>query len=263
MRRPAKLVSLCCLLTIFSWSLYALNPASGINHVTISRTSFNPSLNQSVTLSIALCCSGQIDIEVLDRDSYVVRQLVSNKAVEAGHDSEIFDGKDDGGLVLPDEAYSFRINFHHDGKTDVYDPAANFTPIVETPSDPVYARLTGALTYTLKRASRVHLQIGISKKDPKTGKSTGPVLANLVDREPRAAGRVVESWSGFINDGDIFIPDKPNFFVAILATSLPENSVILSGNNSWVLPNTPNNTGPVDRKYGLSHERRSHASSRS
>jgi hypothetical protein len=78
----------------------------------------------------------------------------------------------------------------------------------------------------------IHAQAGSATIDATTKMYTGPVLKTLVNREPRPAGAIVESWNGFDESGAIYIPDLPQFVTAILATELPENAVIAFGNKS-------------------------------
>lgn len=49
-------------------------------------------------------------------------QLVSEKAVERGPVSLDWDGRDDRGEVVPDEAYSLKIDFSADGRTESHFP---------------------------------------------------------------------------------------------------------------------------------------------
>ena len=58
------------------------------------------------------------------------------------------------------------------------------------------------------------------------------MLKTLVNREPRAAGAVVERWNGYDDSGTIRVVDLPHFAVRVVATSLPENSIITRGNRT-------------------------------
>jgi hypothetical protein len=223
-----------CLVGVLTCYLFGSDSlqSTGISQVSVSRTSFNPVLGQTVSLSMKFCCRGTLNISVRDRDSFIVRHLVQKKAVESGMHSELWDGKDDQAVLLPNEAYTFRIELQTSEGMRVYDPADHFTPILESGSNPTYSRVRAILHYTIKQSSRVHVQVGIAKPAAKTGVMIGAVLANPVDSEPRPAGSVIETWNGFLKNTDIFVPDNPDFFVGVLASSLAENSVIISGNSN-------------------------------
>jgi hypothetical protein len=54
----------------------------------------------------------------------------------------------------------------------------------------------------------------------------------VVDRQPRAAGSVIDQWNGLDQSGTITVPEQPHFVMAIAASPLPENAVITVGNRS-------------------------------
>ena len=172
--------------------------SAGITQVTVSRVSFNPTLGQTVSVSMQLCCRGALSMVVLDRDTFVVRHLAQGKAVMPGIHTVLWDGMDDRSVPLPNEAYTFRIELQTPEGKRVYDPADHFIPVLDSASAPTYSRVRAILHYTLKHSSRVHVQVGIAKPDAKTGVLTGAVLANPVDSEPRPAGSVIETWNGFL-----------------------------------------------------------------
>jgi hypothetical protein len=76
----------------------------------------------------------------------------------------------------------------------------------------------------------VHIEAGQATLNPKTGRNEGPILKTIVNREPRVAGAVVEKWNGFDESGTIRVSDLQHFSVSVLATSLPDNSIITRGN---------------------------------
>jgi len=82
----------------------------------------------------------------------------------------------------------------------------------------------------LPAASRVHIQAASAVADPKTQAIDGVVLRTIANREPRVAGSVVEHWDGFDESGTIFVPELPNFVLAIAAEPLVENAIIVKGN---------------------------------
>jgi hypothetical protein len=103
-----------------------------------------------------------------------------------------------------------------------------------------YSARAGTLVYTLPVASRVHFQAGSAKPNAR-GEHEGPVLKTIVNREPRAAGRITEMWNGFDESGTIRVSDQPDFVLALAVAPLPENSILTYGNRearhlSAVLP---------------------------
>jgi hypothetical protein len=130
---------------------------------------------------------------------------------------------------VPDEAYSLKIDLESGGKVETYFPAASPAENVKAQTN-YYDRRGAILSYTLPRASRVHIQAATATINPSTKKPEGPVLKTLANREPRPAGAVVEHWNGFDEGGTFNVSDLPHFVVGIAATSLPENAILATGN---------------------------------
>lgn len=200
-----------------------------LSDVRVSPPTFLPSLGQSVQLTAGVAAAGTFTLEVLDRDGFVIRTLAARKPIKAGHLSLAWDGKDDAGEVVPDEAYSFRLALSTTEGTALYFPANEVPEMYEVPPA-YYSRADGTLVYALPKASRVHLQAGEAVRDPATKAMSGPVLKTIVNREPRPAGRVVEHWNGRDESGTLLVPELPHFVVGIACWPLPENSVIATGN---------------------------------
>ncbi len=208
--------------------------SSGIQNVSISRPFFNPSLGQRIGISFSVDRPGSLTVLILDRDGFLVRQLVSKKSVEKGPLSFDWDGRGDSREIVPDEAYSLKIDLSAGGQTETYFPG-NAPGERLTAKTNYYDRFGRILSYTLPRAARVHIQVGTGSADPKTGKPQGQggrVLKTLVNREPRTGGSVVESWNGNDESGSVYIPNLPDFVVAIAATALPENAILSTGNRT-------------------------------
>lgn len=194
----------------------------------IDAGSFNPSLGQTSRLEFQAARAGEVRSSVLDRDAFVIRRLPAMK-VTAGKNTVTWDGKDDSGVVVPDDVYTFRLEFSDGKVSETYDPAKGFVAEMEG-GKATYSRGSGILNYTLRRPSRVHIQAGEAVVDKRTGKAEGPVLKTIVDHRPRSGGPVAEVWNGYDESGTIYIPDLPHFVVGIMATPLPENAVITVGN---------------------------------
>lgn len=221
----------------------AENGAASIS-VHLSKESFNPTLGQKVEINVSLAGPGKLTADVVDRDLYTIRSLAKGMPVAQGITRLEWDGRD-GQSVVPDEAYSFHLTFIEDtGKISEYFPAKGFAPVEEKVTKTSFSRWDGIISYTLAHSARVHLQAGQGKTDPKTGESTGPVLVTIVDRQPRIFGAVLEHWDGFDQSKTISLPELPDFALSVVATSLPENSVITTGNRklnfiSYALKNRP------------------------
>lgn len=259
--RVRKIVPLLCLLGLLvaDRTLTATGKAaSHLSDVHVLPATFLPSLGQQVHLTAMLAAAGTLRVDVLDRDGFVVRTLAAGKPVKAGPLTLAWDGKDGQGTVVPDDAYSFRIELKTATGRSVYFPARQAAEMYEVrPS--YYSRADATLVYELPKPSRVHLQAGEATLDPATKKMQGPVLKTIVNREPRAGGRVVETWDGYDESGLVYVPDLPNFVASVMATSLPENAVITRGNRkesflAWAVRRTGKSLLPPSKPPHFHHE---------
>lgn len=205
----------------------AVTTSAGPRHirdVSVSPAFFNPSLGQTAEVRFRAGVSGKVRVTILDRDRFPIRVL-EPVAVDAGIAAVTWNGRDDRGEIVPDEAWNIRIELGG----DIYDPSLDFHPQIEDPQPRTYSRIDGVLSYRLARPSRVHIEAGQARPDA-SGRSTGPILKTIVNREPRVGGAVVEMWNGFDESGTIRVCELPNFVVSVLATSLPDGSIITRGN---------------------------------
>src|SRR5262249_29891033 len=130
---PADLMKLINFITTAAF-LYLFTPglvqpacASIISNVKLSKQMVNPTLGESLRISATVSRAGTLQVSILDRDRFLVRKLSASTA-KSGEVEIGWDGRDDQGLILPDEAYYLKIGFT-DGKIqDTYDPSNHFNP---------------------------------------------------------------------------------------------------------------------------------------
>lgn len=198
-----------------------------IRDVSIAPSFFNPTVGQNVTITFHAAVAGTARVTILDRDRFVIRTLPPVE-VQPGRATIAWDGRDDRSAIVPDEAWNIRIEL----AGGVYDPSLHFVPVTEDPQPRMYSPVNGVLSFRLSRASRVHIQAGQAKRVGGQYTREGPMIRTIVDREPRVAGPIVERWNGFDESGTIRISSLPNFAISVLATSLPDNSLITRGNRT-------------------------------
>jgi hypothetical protein len=203
-------------------------PAANVA-VSVARTTMNPTLGEAVPITVRLEQEGTVDVQVVDRDGFPVRTLVNGAAAARGENRWSWDGRDDAGEVVPDEAYSLRVDWRRGTEREIYFPADAPAHLSSVDAE-YYAPRTGTIVYTLPVPSRVHLQAGVASKNPKTGVMEGPVMKTVVNREPRAAGRIAEPWTGLDESGLVKVPDLKDFVLAVATVPLPASSVITYGN---------------------------------
>lgn len=223
--------------------------AGPIAAVRVSAASFNPSVGQRVELSYRLEADAAVTVQVYDPDDGRVRLLVGSEERRAGEHVEVWDGRDDDGRVVADEAYYFVIET---ASGAVYDPktfsGGEVGDLVEVELD----RDAGTISYRLPAAARVLCRLGVRN---------GPMLKTLVDWKPRVAGAITEYWRGWDEDRVIRFWDDPGFSGLIVHVALPETTVIAFGNRDTTYRESKL-AGGMDRPLKPARDRRSAAADR-
>ncbi|MEA3302014.1 MAG: FlgD immunoglobulin-like domain containing protein [Pseudomonadota bacterium] len=165
----------------------------------------------------------RIKVEIRSSDGDLMRTLVVAEIAPDRDDYEVkWDGKDDAGNVVPDEAYlpvvivtmqsNESITISEQGSSggeELYDFEKSIRP--------------GVIEYSLPAASRMLVRSGIKN---------GPMLRTLIDWQPRTSGFHAERWNGRDNDDVIAIEQNPEVGYLIVGYELPHHSIITHGNNS-------------------------------
>lgn len=192
--------------------------------VKISAASFNPSLGDTVSLTYQLSRSAKVTIKVFDPDQELIRVLISDASREGGPHEEAWDGKDDAGAIVPNEAYFFTIVAEEPSSSQqvVYDPITFSGGEQFDLGQAHLNREDGTLTYKLSQPSRVLIRIGVAKS---------ALLKTLVDWEPRVAGEITEYWNGK-DENNLVDVWTQKFSTVITYFTLPDSSVITVGNSN-------------------------------
>jgi hypothetical protein len=194
--------------------------SAGISSVAVSRSFFNPSLRQTIEISMGLGKPGVLDVSVVDRNGQVVRRLTSRESVKPGKRAYVWDGRDAAGEIVSDEAYSMKIVLARRDKTESYSPAASKPHSVNTTTT-FYDPQAGILAYKLAAPARVWV-------DAHSGETT----RTIVNGEPRTGGSVIDYWNGFDKGGKVYLAGRPDFSISVSTTALPENAIITIGNRA-------------------------------
>lgn len=197
--------------------------------VAVAPAVLNAAAGERAVVHVTLARAGRLSVRILDRDGFVVC-TVSAAAAPAGVSTFSWDGRAGDGSIVPDEAYSIRADWSDGREPASYFPANEPAAMTSIPVR-YDSAASGTIVYDLPSPSRVHLQAGAAVPG-KNGMLEGPVLKTVVNREPRAAGRIAEHWNGMDESGTVRVRDLPHFVLAVAATPLPENSIILYGNRA-------------------------------
>ena len=184
---------------------------------------FNPTAGESCTIHYSLSADANVTVTLADRGGSLVRWLVNAAPRSQGANSEVWDGRDEAGAVVPDDVYIYTIEAETSaGDYAVYSPGTGPDPGVAnfrgtSPFNP-YQGQTCAISYNLSAHALCRVRIGLQN---------GPLLRTLVDWEPRWSGPNTEVWDGRDESGNI-VP-VGMYLIAIWADPMPINGIVTVG----------------------------------
>lgn len=196
-------------------------PKTLIGEVAINPPSFNPSMKQQAEISYKLSRDARTTIRIFDPDGGRIRTLIDNAEEMAGNRKAVWDGKDDVGQIVPDEAYGFTIQATDaEGTTETYMPPPSDWERFDT-ADAKISREANAIVFRLSHPCRTRIQIGVEN---------GPLLYAPLDWEPKIAGEILVHWDGWDENRAVNIWKLPDSKMVITNMKLPEHTMITYGN---------------------------------
>lgn len=196
------------------------NSSRKISDLQLSSQAFNPADGGTVTLSATVETDKALNIRLWDAEGGLIRQFPV-ASTRRGKFSITWDGKDDEGRPVPDEAYTFTIQTT-DG-TYLLNPFADSGGERIDIASAQWRPEEHRIIYDLPHPCRMLVRAGLKP---------GPLMANIVDWKPRQAGEIREIWKGLDDTARIYIPAMPHFILTISGYTLPDASVITRGNTT-------------------------------
>ena len=195
-----------------------------LSWVSTDQASFWPEKGESVELRYQVSQPSVVTVRFLDPGDRVVRTLRQEVAAP-GAQKVAWDGRDDGGQLVPPEAYVYVITARGSSGGEVtYDLRGRTGGETVWPLETALDAPSLATRYTLPQASRVRLIM--SRQD-----TTWPIR-NLLDWAPREAGRQEEAWDGWDAGRVLDARKTPQIVPILYAFSLAKNVVIVRGAGS-------------------------------
>ncbi|MFQ6131998.1 MAG: PA14 domain-containing protein [Armatimonadota bacterium] len=194
-----------------------------ITDVSHSPSPFNPTQSETCTIYYTISADADVTITLTDLEGNRVRLLLDAASRSQGANSEVWDGKDDAGAVVPDDVYLYTIEAETaGGDYAVYSPGGGTTPEVTnfegtSPFNPSQGEEC-TISYNLSADALCRIRIGVQD---------GPLLRTLVDWEPRFSGANSDIWDGRDDSGSIVPADM--YLIAIWADAMPVNGIITEG----------------------------------
>jgi len=211
-------------LFVFCFSSVSFS-ASGLklSNVKVAPRQFSP--GQTVDISFFINQRANVTLQIFTPDFDIVRHLLSGESRPGGVNTLKWDGLDDNGSQVPNEAYLVGIQATTSGgETMVYDPTAvsggEFCDLHIQDARATDESFT--VTYVVSGPARVNLRAGVR---------TGPMLKTLVDWQPKTAGTYTLSWNGLDDTGHINVMALTGAHLMLDGFALPENTIIMEGSS--------------------------------
>ena len=213
-------------LTVTPFWSYPEKAFAGQTDLSISNVRVNKTTliaGAEVMIFYRLTKNAKVSIFIYDPDYRVVRRLLYRLNRPAGTNTIVWDGRDDSGATVPDEAYIFSIVAEGDnGHKAVYDPTAHSGGEMLDGMIERIERFSGnyIIHYSVAAPSRISIRAGVHK---------GPMLKTILDWKPLPPGDYTETWDGLDETGRIRIMEAPGNIVYLRGFLLPENTIIVQG----------------------------------
>lgn len=186
------------------------------------RHEFNPSRGQVFDIPVKLDRSGRLELRLYSVDGDLVSILSPDTTFEAGNHRLTWDGKDDKGAVVPNEAYVPVVEFKPvaaDGTEREYDPRT-FSGGEELRLSP-QVDSAGRIVFHLERPARVLARAGVQ---------SGPMMASILNWEVRGPGRNVINWNGRDQNNLVNLIEHDRLALLVTGFELPRHSILTTGN---------------------------------
>lgn len=185
------------------------------------RTEFQPAEGEELTIPFRLTEPGEVRLTLYSGDGDLIRGL-GPRELEPGSHEWTWDGRDESGDVVPDEAYFPVLTCDCPKGRTVVDPRRESGGV---PIEELGVRVAGdgTITYRLPEPARTLVRAGIEG---------GAMVKSLDTWSPHTAGRVRQNWksNGAMTAG---LRNHPDRAVLVRAFTLPDHAIITSGNDRW------------------------------
>ncbi len=188
---------------------------------------FDPTRGETATIQTSISGTAPVKVLILDQTRTVVRTLV-NQTRPAGSYSDVWDGKNNSGQILPQAPYYAVLEYTVAGEVKTidltdstgglrYNPPRNTLPSVFRPFEDNLL----TINFTVNQgASEILAFIGLFNVDTR--------FITLLERVPLGAGTHTIHWDGRAADGSAAKPPPGDAFLfGIFGFTLPDNAIMI------------------------------------
>lgn len=235
-------------LTLFGIAGVTTAQGGVIELTSLSATEFQPGAGQKTKIVYSLGAAGTVTLALYSGDGDLVRSLQS-KSLRSGTHSFEWDGRDDKGRIVPNEAYHPVLTCAcGESAPAVADSRGKSGGVVIEKIRPQLDG-DGTISFDLPQPARALVRVGIK----------GGAMMRAIDTwSPRAAGRARVTWDGFDESRVVNLLGQAGLAVLVTAFTLPDHTIIASGNEEityaqyraargWTVPVVDATPGKLER----------------
>ena len=187
---------------------------------------YHPSSGDSIPIKVYSQVPGIIDVSIYAPDGFKIRDLGSQDLPRNTQQILEWDGKDDQGRPVPNEAYFPRVVLRPIQQGNANVAKEDYHPLLTSggqimPKIPVFKGRDSQVVLGLNKPARLLVRAGITD---------GPLLKTLAAWEPEPSGRLEINWDGKDANHKIDIAELANFQLFATGYELPDSSIIVRGN---------------------------------
>lgn len=224
--------------------------------ISVNPAGFNPTQGETTTVQTTYSGTATINVLVKDKGKNTIRTLVSGANRVAGQYDDVWDGLDDSGAIVPDDAYYFIVDaIMSGGLTQTYDVTGTTGGTrrdrgggrVSMPSSfAPYKDQFCPINYNIPQPGEVSFYIYALRNEH--GQLLYDIrVKTIFERIPHAAGSYTAIWEGTNDQGQLVRTDW-KYIVTIWSWDLPDNGVAVTG-ASPIISNVSSDPNYYDPSY--------------
>lgn len=242
MVKQTTLLVLASLLLALLWPVRGTNAQTLVEQVRISANQLDLARGESLQLTFTLAQPAMYSVYFSDMEGNVVRTLAANQTVEeAGTVTLDWDGLDNGGMPCPEDVYFPIIEARSQRMGSyIYNPTA--LPWGETlTEEPIYDNMQQIVSFDLTHPFYGRLLVG----NPRGG----PMYTILEPWQVFTIGAHEIPWNGMDSNNIATIFTLADVKVILDGYTLPENSVLITGDNPKLKKKEKNTSESQPKKF--------------
>lgn len=201
----------------------AADGAARVKLLARDNIAFAPASGQELEIAFELAAPGEVTIDIYSPDRDLIRSLRGKGQLAVGRHAFKWDGRDDRGQLVPDEAYHPVLSYRGGpGERVTLDPRVHTGGVVLERLQTDLAA-DGGISYFVPEPARVLVRVGIKG---------GAMMRALETWSAKAPGRARLKWDGYDASHAVQLLGKPRLTALVTAFSLPEHTILSQGNGA-------------------------------